>query len=74
MVDVDAIRINFSHDQLTFMNICLGFLMFGVAQIEEDGTLICLIFLIRLLPSTTASLIENQVNQFHQENQRPILI
>ncbi|MCB0656021.1 MAG: bile acid:sodium symporter family protein [Saprospiraceae bacterium] len=31
MVDVDAIRINFSHDQLTFMNICLGFLMFGVA-------------------------------------------
>nr|HQU54884.1 bile acid:sodium symporter [Saprospiraceae bacterium] len=31
MIDVDSIRINFSQDQLTFMNICLGFLMFGVA-------------------------------------------
>ncbi|MCB0600290.1 MAG: bile acid:sodium symporter family protein [Saprospiraceae bacterium] len=31
MIDVDSIRINFSQDQLTLMNICLGFLMFGVA-------------------------------------------
>jgi len=31
MVDIDAIRINFNPDQLFVLNICLAFLMFGVA-------------------------------------------
>ncbi len=31
MENIDAIRINFSPDQLTLLNLCLGFLMFGVA-------------------------------------------
>jgi len=31
MTGIDAIRINFNPDQLLFLNICLGFLMFGVA-------------------------------------------
>ncbi len=30
-MELDAIRINFSEDQLLLMNICLAFLMFGVA-------------------------------------------
>lgn len=31
MDNIDALRINFSPDQLVLLNICLGFLMFGVA-------------------------------------------
>ncbi|MCR9286089.1 MAG: bile acid:sodium symporter family protein [Bacteroidetes bacterium] len=31
MIDIDAIRINFSEDQLILLNICLAFLVFGVA-------------------------------------------
>jgi len=31
MENIDALRINFSPDQLALLNICLGFLMFGVA-------------------------------------------
>ncbi len=31
MIDIDAIRINFNQDQLFILNICLAFLMFGVA-------------------------------------------
>ena len=31
MENIDAIRINFSSDQLTLLNLCLSFLMFGVA-------------------------------------------
>lgn len=31
MTGIDAVRINFNPDQLLFLNICLGFLMFGVA-------------------------------------------
>ena len=31
MSDIDAIRINFNPDQLLLLNICLAFLMFGVA-------------------------------------------
>lgn len=31
MTDIDAIRINFNPDQLILLNICLAFLMFGVA-------------------------------------------
>lgn len=31
MESIDALRINFSPDQLILLNICLGFLMFGVA-------------------------------------------
>lgn len=31
MENIDAIRINFSDDQLVLLNICLAFLMFGVA-------------------------------------------
>ena len=30
-MDIDAIRINFSEDQLILLNICLAFLVFGVA-------------------------------------------
>ncbi|MEM1123958.1 MAG: bile acid:sodium symporter family protein, partial [Bacteroidota bacterium] len=31
MENIDALRINFSPEQLTLLNFCLGFLMFGVA-------------------------------------------
>lgn len=31
MENIDALRINFSPDQLVLLNLCLGFLMFGVA-------------------------------------------
>jgi len=31
MENIDALRINFSRDQLVLLNFCLGFLMFGVA-------------------------------------------
>ncbi len=31
MENIDALRINFSSDQLVLLNFCLGFLMFGVA-------------------------------------------
>ena len=31
MVDIDSIRINFDQEQLWILNLCLGFLMFGVA-------------------------------------------
>ena len=31
MEAIDSIRINFNQDQLFLLNICLGFLMFGVA-------------------------------------------
>jgi BASS family bile acid:Na+ symporter len=32
MMDIDSIRINFSHDLRFAMNLCLGFVMFGVAM------------------------------------------
>ena len=31
MADIDSIQINFNQDQLLFLNLCLAFLMFGVA-------------------------------------------
>ncbi|MBK8656383.1 MAG: bile acid:sodium symporter [Haliscomenobacter sp.] len=37
MQDIDSIRINFNAEQLTLLNLCLAFIMFGVAldlQIE----------------------------------------
>ncbi len=40
MTDIDAIRINFNPDQLFLLNICLAFLMFGVAlniKVDDFG-------------------------------------